>query len=83
MEIADLAPSEWERQEAGRVAERLQRSHYAPSRLPPQPGLPLTLLAYAFRTRDGTMGMMQLVGFGEGRPGIVVRYKTVKRAHFE
>jgi predicted Ser/Thr protein kinase len=81
MGIADLAPSEWERQPPETLAERLNRSLYAPPRLPSSKNpLPLT---YAFRTRTGTLGMMQLVGFPEGQSGVVVRYKVVERAHFE
>ena len=84
MEITDLAPSEWDRLKASEMTERLNRSFYGPSRLPStrEAGIRLPL-AYAFRTREKTIGMFELVSFDEGQAGVTLRYKTVERAHFE
>ena len=90
MGIADLAPSEWERQRPETLGERLSRKLYAPSMLPVHRGdrpyrevfnsLPLS---YAFRTRSDGLGMMQIRSVSEGQTNITVRYKMVERAHFE
>jgi hypothetical protein len=82
--LADLAPSEWERQEPQKLAERLSRNIYMASRLPsgqttrmPPPS------NYAFRTQDGGLGMLQLLTFPEREGSAIFRYKMVVPAHFE
>jgi hypothetical protein len=84
MEIADLAPSEWERVRASELTERVNRSLYAPSRLPSarEAGIQLPL-TYAFRTREKASGIVQLVSFDKDQAGATLRYKVVERAHFE
>ncbi len=38
---------------------------------------------YLFRTREGGMGMLQIVGFSESPPGVKIRYKMVQQAAAE
>jgi hypothetical protein len=84
MGIADLAPSEWERQGPENLAERLNRNLYVPSRLPPSRSAKVPLpLAYAFRTREQGLGMMQIIGFSTNGAGVSLRYKILEHAHFE
>jgi predicted Ser/Thr protein kinase len=84
MGIADLAPSEWDRQRPTELAERLSRSLYGPSRLPANRARNIPLpITYAFRTREHGLGMMQISGFAEDGLGVSLRYKMIEHAHFE
>jgi uncharacterized membrane protein len=35
---------------------------------------------YAFKTREGSAGMLQVMGLAEGAPGVKIRYKLLKNA---
>jgi len=80
--IADLTNEEWETLTPADLTDRLNRGLYMPPRLPSSPGAkpPLT---YGFRTRDNTMGMLQILAFTQREAGATLRYKLMEPAHYE
>jgi predicted Ser/Thr protein kinase len=82
MEIVDLKQDEWEQLTPKELSERLRRQMYGPSRLPSTGGAALPV-QYGFRTRDNTIGMLQLVAFDKAKAGVTVRYRLIERAHYE
>lgn len=75
---APLQNSDWDTLAPDELQQRLYQGQYAPKVLKPaEPaGLPAT---FAFRTREGGIGMLQLVAFNEQRPGVTVRIKRLVR----
>jgi hypothetical protein len=76
--FAALDNEDWETLRPSQLFERWHRGQFHPRVLQPFPEgqLPST---FAFRTREGGMGVLQLVGFHGDRPGARVRFKLVKR----
>lgn len=73
--VTSLKPADWETLSAAELRQRLMER---PSRLRAlRPGTdhegPAT---YGFRTREGGLGMVQLVAFDPARPQVTVRFKT-------
>jgi hypothetical protein len=81
MQIIDLKAEEWDKLTVQQFEEKL-RVYYGPPRLPsvPKPTLPVT---HGFRTADGAIGMLQILGFDGDKAGVQLRYKLLERAHFE
>jgi hypothetical protein len=82
MEIADLAGADWENLPPPELINRINRNLYAPPRLPSTQGalLPVT---HGFRTRQGAVGILQIMAFDSSKPSVRLRYKIIQRAHFE
>lgn len=78
MTFAALENADWERLAPREVAARLHAGMFIPAYLKPwkEGQLPST---FAFRTREGGTGLMQLVRFEPDRPGLTLRYKLVSR----
>jgi len=78
LRVIDLKTEEWDALKPAEVVGRLHRSAYVPRQLKPRPGagLPLT---FAFRTREGATGILQITKFVEDRPGATVRFKLMQR----
>jgi len=73
----------WDQVTANHVAELTGRLREAtPAWMPRRTGsLPVVAgSAYAFKTREGGMGILQIVGFTEDPKGVRIRYKMVQRA---
>jgi hypothetical protein len=76
--FAVLKNSDWDTLTPEEVQQRLYQGQYAPKLLKPaEPdGLPAT---FAFRTREGGIGVLQLVALDDQRPGASVRIKRLVR----
>jgi hypothetical protein len=73
--IAALDGRDWDSLTPGMLGHHLRDSGAIPTRLVPIDGrLPAT---FGFRTRDGGSGILQIIAFGEQRPGATLRYKLV------
>jgi hypothetical protein len=75
--VLDL--SDWDDLRESELVERIYRSHFRPGQLKAlaEGRLPAT---FGFRTREGSIGILQLVAFADGKPRATVRYKLVQRA---
>lgn len=79
MDVLPLEPFAWESFTATETLEQLSTGPVIhPSTLAPGRGVrqPAT---YAFGTREGGMGLLQLVRFESQRPGVTVRFKMLSR----
>lgn len=70
-----LTPAEWETLSPEALRQRLMEQPSRLRSLRPSPGHdgPAT---YGFRTREGGLGMVQLVALDPARPAVTVRFKT-------
>jgi hypothetical protein len=74
MDFVVLDLPDWDDLRESELVERIYQSHFRPGQLKglAEGRLPAT---YGFRTREGSLGILQLVAFADGRPGATVRYK--------
>jgi hypothetical protein len=83
MEFVALENADWDTLTASQVSDRLDRgSRFAPRNLKPlqENRLPST---FVFRTREGGIGLLQLVSFDTARSKATVRYKLVSKTAIE
>lgn len=78
MTFAALSKEDWDTLTPGELVTKLHHGLFIPAKLEPWPKgeLPST---FAFRTREGGTGILQLVGFAEERPEAAIRYKLLRR----
>lgn len=77
MDVLPLEPSAWELFTADETLRQLSTGAVIhPRRLPPRRAM-LQPATYAFRTREGGMGLLQFVRFESQRPGVTVRFKML------
>ena len=86
LKLSDLTPAQWERITPAEITQALTKpsvlQHVTPPELPgatlyvfPDGFLPLT---FAFETRQGVRGILQITGFTENPLGVKIRYKLVQ-----
>jgi hypothetical protein len=82
MTVTDLKNNDWDTITANEFERRMHAQIYMPQRLPsaPKPTLPV---AHGFRTRDNAMGVLQITALSTDSTAVTLRYKLLKRAHFE
>jgi hypothetical protein len=80
MIVVALKKKEWESITIAKVIERINAGQRVPNR-----GLPVKSIAgafssstYAIKTREGGIGLLQIVGFDDEPRGINIRYKMVQ-----
>ena len=79
MDVLPLEPSAWELFTADETLRQLSTGPVIhPRTLAPGRGV-LQPATYAFRTREGGLGLLQLVRFESQRPGVTVRFKMLAR----
>jgi hypothetical protein len=74
-EFAQVKEEDWDRLTPPQVIDSVYRARFAPSALRPN----ATSRTFSYETRDGGFGLLQIVGFGEGGFGAVIRIKRIER----
>jgi len=76
MDFVALENADWDQLREPELVDRIYRSHFRPRQLkaPAEGSLPAT---YGFRTREGNLGILQLVAFEKEKPGATVRFKLL------
>ncbi len=74
VDFAVLDESDWDGLSVSGLTQRIYQNHFRPSQLKALADgrLPVT---YGFRTRQGGIGILQLVAFAEGKTRATIRYK--------
>jgi hypothetical protein len=76
MDFVLLKDSDWDTLKPAELQDMVYRNFYHPSSVKREEGSS----TFGFRTREHGVGMLQLVSFEEGKPGVTLRYKMVRRA---
>lgn len=78
MNFGMLSNEDWDNGDPQSIMDKHYRSTFRPYKLGPlnDGKLPVT---YSFETRDGTLGVLQLVALDPDRPGATVRFKHLLR----
>jgi serine/threonine protein kinase len=74
-EFAQVGDEDWDRLTPPQVIDSVYRARFAPAALRPN----ATSRTFSYETRDGGFGLLQIVGFGEGGFGAVIRIKRIER----
>lgn len=82
MIFAALENTDWDSLSPVKLIARLHQNFFQPSTLKPGQNVELPA-TFAFRTREGGTGILQLLAFDEAKAGATVRYKLVQQPALE